>query len=92
MITSDNERAGHLNPDLRARASAGSTEPMLEEVVKKKKLKERKKKRKTNFGGENDAIKDVNSENCATVRPARKTTAVWPARVSYISGWCDPPV
>lgn len=37
VITSDSERLGHLNPDLTAKASAGSTEPMLH--VKKKKRK-----------------------------------------------------
>lgn len=44
VITSDNERVGYLNPDLRARASAGSTEPMLEGA--RKKLKKRKKEKK----------------------------------------------
>ena len=42
VITSDSDRLGHLNPDLRARASVGSTEPMLQDVERKKK-KGRKK-------------------------------------------------
>lgn len=36
VITSDSARLGHLNPDLSAKASAGSTEPMLARIIKKK--------------------------------------------------------
>lgn len=32
VITSESERGGHLNPDLRARVSAGSTEPIFQDA------------------------------------------------------------
>lgn len=69
VITSDNERVGHLNPDLRARASAGSTEPMVEATEKgKKKLKKRKKKIKTMFGLENDDERRLRSAPLSALR------------------------
>lgn len=43
VITSDSERLGHLNPDFRAKASAGSTEPMLQDALKKIIIRESKK-------------------------------------------------
>jgi len=94
VITSDSERLGHLNPDLRTKASAGSTEPMLQIKKKKNPAKwqqrlqlqmERFEKRKKR--GKAELL--LSASFCS--KPSvRKAALPGCAGSLYISGQCDP--
>lgn len=65
VITSESERGGHLNPDLRARVSAGSTEPILDT---NNKLEE--ETRRLEVTEELQLGEEVDTKSCFSVRAA----------------------
>lgn len=90
VITSESERGGHLNPDLRAKVSAGSTEPILQDANNK--LEEQTQRLEVT---ELQLREEVDTKSCFSVRaPAPKCLRVkhpcLTKRVLYISGWREP--
>lgn len=91
VITSESERGGHLNPDFRARVSAGSTEPILRDANNK--LEEQTQRREVTE--EVELREEVDTKSCFSVRaPAPRCLRVkhpcLTKRVLYISGWREP--
>lgn len=84
VITSDSERAGHLNPVLRARGSAGSTEPMLAQDGGR-----RSRVKAAELLQLPAAAVNCRSAAAAPVS-ARESTPAYAERLPYIRGWRDP--